>query len=586
MKNNMLNNLKMQEALANGKTIAADVFNLSSDIKLNNSQETRGIKEAVEGENISDFPIIYDIGTYNGMTDDGRRVALPIWHKSKRLSMLVYEKGNHPLIAPLDRNGLLESGSTIIEDVRKELKSIIEDFLTQDKLSYEEATKKLIELLQGNEFTKLFSGIRVKTFNGITYIQSRLASQPTLPDGSRNPYYGTYFLALNKYAKEDQKKTRTERDHYILTHTDPTKHAVGRRNYKNDDAIITHAVESIIANMQFNLSTFAVDSTDPNAKSSRYFYKENGKIVVEIGGTKRVYNSYSEFVHKENTARTAVYKGDNGKLYIVVPGAAMGLGNIRYMNIEKMFDTSGKEIRTLDQLYEDLLKKDKTKINVRTLLEIAGVEENIANILFGKNTGINLIPIEVIYDSKEKDNDNFGAYNPSTGEISLGNRVFDRRRVNRKYELIRTLIHENFHKLFNENANKEFIKVRTAELISTLNAFKSSALICICLFATITEEFAMYTPLGPTIIIDSEFSKSPLALTGAFIPKYSLSFSSNSTCVYGLSGPTILICSSFLPFLSNVTCSFAANCSFCNNSLFTVNSYPLPNRISNDSFDK
>ena len=476
MRNNMLNNLKMQEALANGKTIAADVFNLSSDIKLNNSQETRGIKEAIEGENIVDFPIIYDIGTYNGITDDGRRVALPIWHKSKRLSMLVYEKGNHPLIAPLDRNGLLESGSTIIEDVRKELKSIIEDFLTQDKLSYEEATKKLIELLQGNEFTKLFSGIRVKTFNGITYIQSRLASQPTLPDGSKNPYYGTYFLALNKYAKEDQKKTRTERDHYILTHTDPTKHAVGRRNYKNDDAIITHAVESIIANMQFNLSTFAADTTNPNAKSSRYFYKENDKIVVEIGGNKRVYNSYSEFVHKENTARTTVYKGDNGKLYTVVPGAAMGLGNIRYINVDKMFDTSGKEIRTLDQLYEDLLKKDKTKINVRTLLEIAGVEEDIADILFGKNTGINLIPTEVVYDSKEKDNDNFGAYNPSTGEISLGNRVFDRRRVNRKYELIRTLIHEHFHKLFNENADKEFIKVRTAELISTLNAFKQAIL--------------------------------------------------------------------------------------------------------------
>ena len=96
------------------------------------------------------------------------------------------------------------------------------------------------------------------------------------------------------------------------------------------------------------------------------------------------------------------------------------------------------------------------------------------DILFGKNTGIGLIPENVNFDSKTTSRDYFGKYDSSTGEISLGDRVFDSSRVNRKYELIRTLIHEYLHKLFNENADKEFIKHRAAELISTLNAFQQA----------------------------------------------------------------------------------------------------------------
>ena len=477
LRKNMLNNIKMQEAIYNGQTITANVFNLSSSIKLNIQNESHGINEAVEFSQFKDFPIIFDIGSYNGLTEDGKKVVLPTWNKHKRLSMLVYDKANRPYIAPLDRMPLIESGSGIIDDVKTELKSIIKEFLTEEGLSYQEATNKLLELLQGNEFNKLFSGIKVKTNDGITYIQSRLASQRYLPNGLPNPKFGTYFLALNKYAKEDKKAIRTETDHYVLTHTDETKHAFGRRQYKEGDAFIEHVVNSIVEEMSFNLSTFAIDNTNPNGRSSQYFYKENGKIVINIGGNKRVYSSYSEFIHKENAAKTYVYKGDDGNLYTVDPGTSMGLSNITYSTIEKMFDVSGKEIRTLDQLYEDLLKKDKTQLNTRTLFTIAGVEQDIIDILLGKNTGVQLIPQNVFYYSKDKDNDEmYGAYIPSTGEILLGNKGFKRTGTqnNRTYEVIRTLIHEHFHKLFNENAEKDFIKNRVNDLISTLYAFNKA----------------------------------------------------------------------------------------------------------------
>ena len=52
--------------------------------------------------------------------------------------------------------------------------------------------------------------------------------------------------------------------------------------------------------------------------------------------------------------------------------------------------------------------------------------------------------------------------------------------------------------------------------------------------------FFMYLSFWSLIVISSAPFRSPEFLVGGFIPKYSLSVSNTSTCVYSLTGPTIL----------------------------------------------
>ena len=478
---NMLKNIEIQEAIASGKEVTAEVFDVYNSITLNvNEDEAISINEAVDLSNSKNHPIIFDSGEYIGITEDGTTYTLPVWNQSERLSMLVYDIGGKPLIAPLNRNGLVDSKSTIVEDVKQELRNIIRDFLTPGKLSHHEATQKLIRLLQGNARTKLFSGINVKEFNGITYVQADSAKYAYTEDGEENPEYGTFLIALNKYAKTEDKKTRKEQDHYVISHLSKDKKVFGRRNLDegDTDSYVEWVVDKIVNVMKFNLSTFAMNA-DPNAIQNEYFYKENGKIVINIGGNKRVYDSYSEFIHKENAATLFLHKGEDGKLYSVEPSEAYGLGNIKYTVVEKVYAEDGTEIRTLDELYQDLQQKEESTISTRTLLNIAGLDENLIDILFGSLTGIPIVNDKVVYRKGKNVNNEFGAYDPSTGEIRLGDRVFERddtavAQKNRVYELIRTLIHENFHKLFEENSDKEFMDKRISELINTLQAFQQA----------------------------------------------------------------------------------------------------------------
>lgn len=477
----MLKNIEIQEAITSGKEVTAEVFDVYDSITLNvNEDEAISINEAVDFSNSENHPIIFDNGEYIGITEDGTTYTLPVWNQSERLSMLVYDIGGKPLIAPLNRNGLVDSKSTIVEDVKEELRNIIRDFLTPGKLSHHEATQKLIRLLQGNARTKLFSGINVKEFNGITYVQADSAKYAYTEDGEENPEYGTFLIAFNKYAKTEDKKTRKEQDHYVISHLTKGKKVFGRRTLDegDTDSYVEWVVDKIVNAMKFNLSIFAINA-DPNAKQNEYFYKEDGKIVINIGGNKRVYNSYSEFIHKENAATLFLHKGKDRKLYSVQPSEAYGLGNIKYTVVEKLYTEDGTEIRTLDELYQDLQQKEKTIISTRTLLNIAGLDENLIDILFGSETGIPIIHDKIVYKKGENVANEFGAYNPSTGEIRLGDRVFERTdtavaQKNRLYELIRTLIHENFHKLFEENSDNKFIDKRVLELINTLQAFQQA----------------------------------------------------------------------------------------------------------------
>ena len=471
---NMLNNIDMQNKLVQGIEITADIGISGINIVPNKSDVVHGISELISVDELNDHPIVLSDSLVSAKDEQGNEKRISAQRFNGRLNLVLYDYGTHSVVVPLNRNTLRASGSQIIEDVKQELRNIIRDYL-ENKSSYEEVTQRLIELLQGNRFNKLFSGIKVKQYKGWTIVQSYDSSRRTLRDESgneiENTNFGSYILGFNKNAKNEENKE----DRYLMSHSDNSKNAFGRRKY--DKQFVEHVINKIIDELSFNQSRFAFDSVgEENARLNKHVYKENGKFVVEIGGNKRVYESYNEFIVKENTVSAKIEKGEDGLIFKAKPSKSYSLLNIQETVQKKIENTEGKVIKTIDELYGELKSGNITSVSTHSLLEIAGVDPEIINILLGDKTGIPLIDTEVYYD---KNNKAFGAYDPSTGKTELGQETFKRSTTaaaqkNRNLNLVRTLIHERLHRLFAENTNPKFIEERKKELIDTLVAFRNA----------------------------------------------------------------------------------------------------------------
>lgn len=470
----MLNNIDMQNKLAQGIEITADIGISGINIEPNKSDKVNGISELISVDELNDHPIVLSDSLVSAKDERGNEKRISAQRFNGRLNLVLYDYGAHSVVVPLNRNTLRASGSTIVDDVKEELRNIIRDFL-ESKSSYEDITQRLIDLLQGNRFNKLFSGIKVKQYQGWTIVQSYNSSRRTIRDNEGNDIenadFGSYILGFNKNAKNEENKE----DRYLMSHSDNSKNAFGRRKY--DKQFVEHVVNKIVDELSFNQSRFMFDSVgEENAKLNKHVYKENGKFVVEIGGNKRVYNSYSEFIVKENTVSAKIEKGEDGLIFKVKPSKSYSLLNIQETVQRKVENAEGKIIKTIDELYEELKAGNITNISTSSLLEIAGVDSEIINILLGDKTGIPLIDSEVTYDET---NDAFGAYDSSTGKTEIGNKIFARSTTadaqkNRNLDLVRTLIHEKLHRLFAENEESDYIAKRKKELIDTLVAFRNA----------------------------------------------------------------------------------------------------------------
>ena len=475
---NMKNNVELQNQLIQSHTIIADIGLNGINIVPNTTEEANNISDVISVEDLEKHPILLTTDYTSAIDENGKTRRVSAQKFGGRLNLVVYDYNDHAVITPLNRNTLRNSGSQILEDVKQELRNIIKDYL-EKKVSYEETTLRFRELLQGKRYNKLFSGVNVKEHKGFTVIQSYNQSRRTIRNANEedvaNDEFGLYILAINKYAKDD----KNQEDRYILSHNSKDKKAIGRRKY--DSRYVESMINRIVDELSFNQSRFMYDNVgSPNAKFSKHFYKEDGKVVVDIAGNKRVYNSYQEFLVRENAVTAHIAKNEDGQLYSSRYSSTYSLLNIREAFLKPIENKDGKIIKTLDELYDELKHRGKSTINVANILEIAGLDEDIIKILLGDKTGDALIGAEVDYDVNNQDNDKmYGEYDPSTGKISLGNKVFDKAKTaaqqkNRNKELVRTLIHEHLHKMFKESTDKDFIKKRQKELIDTLVAFRNA----------------------------------------------------------------------------------------------------------------
>lgn len=475
---NNLQVLELQDKLNKGEIVELNVVPVRDNI-LNNTKESHLINDVISAEEYQTYPLFYIDELGKGITEDGQQFESNIAF-SDRTGMIV-QKGNTPLIALLEAASLKESKSELINDVKEEIKDIIKKYLNKEKgYTFEEVANKLTNLLSGNDNnSKLFTGISISQSDGILNIKQYKDIRTTEGYASRNES----IFTINKYHSNEARIRATRNGEKIIE--DPwiklgetiTKSDVGFKSY--NEKLAEQIAQSVVNNLKFNQSDIGFSSKTINEQSSPYFYKDGSKIVVNIAGNKRVYDNYAHFVYSNNTVKTTATKV-NGSFYSYNEYARRAYGIP--LEIKRKIDKTNLnnvDTRTIVDIVNDVEQSESKLIDSKTVLRSVGFTNDTIDLALGVNGDFAIIPGSVALMSEkqlEEHKEVYGVYNSNTKSIHLNQ---DKLREatpgeDLKSNVIRTLLHENIHKLLTESEESPLKRQQAVnEIIETFALFKN-----------------------------------------------------------------------------------------------------------------
>lgn len=363
--------------------------------------------------------------------------------------LIVYEKGSPKVafahVVSVKDKTISEDAKHIVNvakaDLIKELQNAI-----SNKTPIKNAFYKYFTTTTSNK--KLFGGVKLKSENGII-----------------------------TFKKENTELGRIEK---------------GEAKINNEFVSIATLVNTIFDNAIFNISFGGIsdDSKQVNTKTQDAgFYRENGKLVIEVGDEKFVYDSYNQFIISNNLLKVTLQRSEDGKSNRMTSKEAAENGlSVRWtvaistppveeMNENNISTTNTSAINvnaTRDSIFNILNSKKhnkgyaildllpNTSNTKKQLLKVKSFLDNAIGAYGNKS----LLPANIKY--KEELGDKYYA------EYSIGT---DITYVSPKWiELfektpetaIKKLIHERLHAILN-NGNEEYID----RVKSIYNEYKS-----------------------------------------------------------------------------------------------------------------
>ena len=232
----------------------------------------------------------------------------------------------------------------------------------------------------------------------------------------------------------------------------------GKKSYALK-ANIDSLTQLILNHIKFNKSHFTFKNTDGNVgNETDYWYKKDGKLHINIGNYKPVYDNYGAFLMNNNAAKLRVATDDNGNIIKLAfpisgrtPSFTINFGEF----ITKQRTSSPVEgEHTYDRTaIDELLNKDKEEgtVSVRELLENTDTNDEYIDMLFGKNSyNVKILADTVKYD---KDGMHYARYDKDTNTIYIHKNMFDGAdgASNPSAFIRRQLIHENIHRTIKYN---------------------------------------------------------------------------------------------------------------------------------------
>ena len=178
----------------------------------------------------------------------------------------------------------------------------------------------------------------------------------------------------------------------------------------------------------------------------RYIRRENNKTIIEVGGYKKEYDSYQQFLVENGLIKTKLDKDKNGANYT----------KNKYVGVNIRFDVA-TPVTTQKQSVDLNSKFDSDEL-VSRLNQNTTVADSFRAIFAGNEVALNklnaldnigIIPKFINVQSKltdEAGNEVYAQYNPATNEIDINANQFNKQSYS---WALRRIVHENLHQQLN-----------------------------------------------------------------------------------------------------------------------------------------
>lgn len=344
------------------------------------------------------------------------------------MGMKIGGRTDTPMLALFtSSNGLNNKYKQILS---KELTDILTKFQNKE-YTFEEVRTKLMDLFSGpgSNGQTIFQGYNVIS-NGETILLNI--------DGIK----GSYNLVIYKYKQDTQE--RGTGITYIPT-GDKNK---SRTTITANTDFIAKIVNEITNHVKFNRTFFPFKHTnDANTNTNQYMYKENGKFIINIGGSKFTYDNFGDFVLKENAFKTNQGVDANGSLFDNTDNI-----NSIYVDVA-IIETPDSLISPVEgtmSANELIRRAEKENQSTEDILKLKGVSDAETKLLLGDNIlNIALIPKQYKFVNKGRITRNTPYMQMDNGQLIITNRGAKEADANINH-FKKLLIHERLHDLFRE----------------------------------------------------------------------------------------------------------------------------------------
>lgn len=446
----------LQEILNNDnadKSIELIFENIPSRIQFLDREKETDIRDVYKKkDNLKMFIINKDgdiIDENGNITAKNKNLSLGVGH----MGYIIGEdsRGNPVLSIFTSENKI---NGDIKNAVETEFINLFNDY-QNGNISFNDLYSKLNNLLvgPGSNSAKLFSGISVfKSDDVITFIDNK--------NGNKHLF--------NIYNNDNTRKGDNVVNINFAIYNDK-----GKKIYFSDlnkKGLQTFA-KNLSNHLFYNRSFYTFEHQESNYKNNDYVYKENNQLVINIGGKEFKYNSYSDFVMKNNAFKTRQKYNENTG-YFEIPDYSKSF-NVTFQIREKQ---SNPILNREESIKERLQSSGDEGMSTFELLTLFGYSKDDINVLTGQTedlNGISLIPDKIYYDGKKGVK---FAYT-TKGKVYIKEKGLNSMlKHNIKYGSARILMHEQFHNLLSQynKKNGRLSRKLVNELLETYRQFKES----------------------------------------------------------------------------------------------------------------
>ena len=422
----------------------ADYINIEDagfDIDKNSPNYTPLIRVNSEGH------MIGEDGTDYGLAD--------IKIDEYSMGFLVYNENNVKLAAYFNSAQEL-NGSEIHKAVNREIANLITKQLyntieNEHDTNFDEIINKLIELFDRkgififNNFNSTFRVPKDKSFgtigikqgknkDGKDIIKNLITFYLKNVDGTNSHAIGLYIPRLGKQVPITAIADTKTKEGQIIT------------EQEIKDAL-NSAIQELTSSIKLNKSLNVFQNRATGNAQSRFYRRENGKFIINLGGKDYVYENYGDFMLQNRAFNTNVDGSDGSFVNRYL--------NEKLITIDTRVRDTSEDVTVTNTFVTDLLFNDKNPkrktVDTKDVLEAAGVPQDKIDVLLGTNSGMPIVTKRITADPKD-DSETNAYYSKSDNTIYVTQKGATAMN-NNPTNALRLILHENLHRLFHNKRN-------------------------------------------------------------------------------------------------------------------------------------